>query len=122
MIAPRHAHAADVARAALGLVGLLRPQWLLVATGSADGTWPRRAARLLGARYLVQASAGTVLARSWVPEADVAVDLVHAASMAGLARAFPHHRRLALASGALALVFAAVDLAAVRGIGEEGGR
>ena len=106
----RRAGAADLARTGLGVVGVVRPQWLLVMTGSADGTWPRRAARLLGARYLAQVAAGRCGAWDWVPEADVAVDLLHASSTVGYALAFPRHRRLALASGALALAFAAADL------------
>ena len=100
----------DVARLCLGSIALVRPRWLLRVTGSADGTWPRRATRVLGARYVVQAAAGAWLEEGWVPEVDGAVDLVHAASTVGFALAFPRHRRLALASGALALAFAAADL------------
>jgi hypothetical protein len=44
---------ADAGRLALASVALARPQWLLRATGSADGTWPGRVTRILGARYVV---------------------------------------------------------------------
>jgi hypothetical protein len=100
----------DLARLALGATGVLRPQWLIRGTGSADGTWPRRATRLLGVRYLIHSTAGLALTRRWVPEVDGAVDLVHAASTMGRARAFPDHRRRALTRGAQAQVFAAADL------------
>jgi hypothetical protein len=100
----------DAARFGLGVTALVRPRWLLRAAASADGTWPRRVTRVLGARYVVQASAGRWLDERWVPEADVVVDLAHAMSTVGFAHAFPRHRRLALASGVLALVFAAADL------------
>jgi hypothetical protein len=100
----------DLARLALGTTGVLRPQWLIRGTGSADGTWPRRVTRILGARYVLQSTAGLAITRRWVPEIDGVVDLVHAASTVGFARAFPDHRRLALTSGALAVLFAAADL------------
>ena len=104
----------DVARFALGATGLLRPQWLLRGTASADGTLPRRVTRILGARYVLQSAAGLALSRRWVPEVDAAIDLVHAVSTVGLARAFPDHRRLALVSGAVAVVFAVADLTEAR--------
>ncbi|MCK9825021.1 hypothetical protein NOCD_16175 [Nocardioides cavernae] len=104
----------DVARFALGATALLRPQWLLRSTASADGTGPRRVTRILGGRYVLQSVAGLAPSRTWVPEVDAAIDLVHAVSTVGLARSFPDHRRLALASGAVALVFAVADLTDVR--------
>jgi hypothetical protein len=100
----------DAARLVLGAAALLGPRWLLRLTGSADATWPRRATRVLGARYVVQSTAGVWLDERWVPEVDAAVDLVHAASMVGCATWLPRHRRLALSSGALALAFAVADL------------
>jgi hypothetical protein len=93
---------------------LARP-WLPVRlSGSRDGVGVRRTVRVLGGRYVVQALGGRRLHRAWVPEADAAVDLVHAASMLGLARLAPRHRRLALLSAVLATAFAAADLAAGR--------
>ena len=100
----------DIGRLALGTVALVRPQALVRATRSADGTWPRLVTRLLGARYVVQSAGGLVVDERWVPELDAAVDLAHALSTLGFAWAFPAHRRLALTSGALALGFAAADL------------
>jgi hypothetical protein len=100
----------DLARLAFGLWALARPRSLLRLVGSDDGTGPRRAARVLGARYVVQSGAGLVLPRRPVPWLDGTVDLVHAASMLAFAAAFPRHRRLALTSGAAALGFAAADL------------
>lgn len=106
----------DVARFGLGVLALARPEWLVRGTGSADGTWPRRVTRILGARYVVQSTAGVVVADRWVPAADAAVDVVHAVTMLGFARLFPDHRRLALTSGVVATGFAAADLGShVRG-------
>ncbi|GAA1916617.1 hypothetical protein [Nocardioides marmoribigeumensis] len=100
----------DLARLAAGAVAVARPQWLIRATGSADGTWPRRVTRILGARYAVQSAGGMLVHERWVPEADGTIDLIHAVSMLGFARGFPRHRRLALSSGVVALGFAVVDL------------
>lgn len=101
---------ADRARLALGALALARPGLPVRATGSRDGAAVRRTVRVLGVRYVVQSLGGRRLHRAWVPEADAAVDLVHAASMLGLARLAPRHRRLALVSAALATAFAVVDL------------
>ena len=79
-------------------------------TRSDDGLWPRRVTRILGARYLAQSAGRILLGRPWIPEIDGAVDLLHATSTLGFAVAFPHQRRLALTSGALAVAFAAADL------------
>jgi hypothetical protein len=75
-----------------------------------DGTGPRLATRVLGVRYVVQSAAGVGLRRRPMPWFDGAVDLLHAASMLGVARAVRRHRRLALTSGAVAVVFAVADL------------
>lgn len=100
----------DAARLVLGGLALTRPRWLLAATGSADGLWPRRATRILGARYLVQSGLSITIGTPWTSQVDGAIDLIHAASTVGLAALFPRHRRLALTSGALAVVFAVADL------------
>jgi hypothetical protein len=100
----------DLARLALGTVALARPQLLVRATGSADGPWPRRVTRLLGARYVVQSTGGMVVRDRWVPEVDAAVDLAHALTTLGFAKIFPRHRRLALTSGAVAVAFGVADL------------
>lgn len=101
---------ADAVRVGLGALALGRPRWLLRCTGATDGTWPRRAVRVLGARYVAQAAAGAVLPGRWSSRLDAGVDLAHAATTVGLAVAFPSHRRAAVVSGAVALVFAAADL------------
>ncbi|MFC4787237.1 hypothetical protein ACT8ZV_22360 [Nocardioides sp. MAHUQ-72] len=104
----------DAARLALGVVALARPGLPVRLTGSRDGVGVRRTVRVLGGRYVVQSLGGRWLHRAWVPEADAAVDLVHAASMVGLAAFGPHRRRLVLTSAALAVAFAAADLAEAR--------
>lgn len=106
MIGPRPV---DAARFGLGAVAMVRPDLLLRLTADAGGPWARRTVRVLGARYLVQSAGGTLLHRPWVPDADAAVDLVHAASMVGLAAVAPHYRRPALVSAGLATLFAALD-------------
>lgn len=78
-------------------------------TASPDGVWPRRTARILGARYVLQSTVGLAVHRPWLRAADTGVDVVHAISMLGFARVFPRHRRMALVSGAAALAFAALD-------------
>ena len=100
----------DASRLALGVTAMIGPGLLLRTTGSADGTWPRRLTRILGARYLVQSTASATVGARWAPEADAAVDVVHAASMLALAVVFPRHRRLALTSAVFALGFAVADL------------
>lgn len=102
--------AVDVARLTWGTVALLRPRWLIRAAGSADGVWPRRVTQILGARYVAQSAAGFAVSQRWVREVGGVVDLLHAASTVAFARAFPGHRRLALGSGAVAVVFAVADL------------
>lgn len=104
----------DAARLALGVLVLSRPELPVRLSGSRDGAGVRRTVRVLGGRYVVQALGGRWLHPAWLPEADAAVDLVHAASMLRLARLAPRHRRLALLSAVLATGFAAADLAARR--------
>ena len=100
----------DAARMALGAVTLAGPGLVVRLTGSHDGVGVRRTVRVLGARYVVQSVGGRWLHRAWVPEADAAIDVVHALTMLGLAVLVPRHRRLALVSAALATGFAAADL------------
>lgn len=70
----------------------------------------RRAVRVLGARYVLQAAGGLLVDRPWVSVADASVDVVHAVSMVGLAVWAPQHRRLALTSAVVAVCFATADL------------
>ena len=100
----------DVARCALGVVALARPDLILRVSQHEHGTAARRAVRVLGARYLVQSGGGMVLERTWIPTANALVDLVHAASMLAIAAISPAHQRLALLSAGAAVGFADVDL------------
>ncbi|HEX5087589.1 MAG TPA: hypothetical protein VFV89_07265 [Nocardioides sp.] len=100
----------DLARLGVGAWALARPLDVLHLVGNDDGTGPRLATRVLGARYVAQSAAGLLLRRRRLPWLDGAVDVAHAASMLGVALTFPGHRRLALTSGAVALGFAAADL------------
>lgn len=101
----------DLARLALGVVIVARPDVPLRLTGGRTLPHERAAVRVLGARYLVQSAVGLARGRSrWVRRGDVAVEVVHAATMLGLAGASPRHRRLALASAGAALALATVDL------------
>ncbi len=106
----RRPRPADAARAGLGVVLLSRPALVVQLTDSPDGTAVRRVVRLLGARYLLQSTVGLVVTRRWLRLADTGVDVVHAGSMVGFAKAFPAHRRMAVTSAAAALLFAGLDL------------
>jgi hypothetical protein len=100
---------ADAARITMAAVLLTRPALAVRGTGSPDSTRIRRVVRLLGARYLLQATTGLLVHRPWLRAADSGVDLIHALSMLGFAHEFPAHRRMALLSGAAALTFAVLD-------------
>jgi hypothetical protein len=79
-----------------------------------DGPRARAVARVLGARHLLQAALTT--AAGWSPESlwvGVAVDLMHAASMAALA-ADRRVRRLTLTDALLEATFAAAGGSAAR--------
>ena len=111
----RRTRPVDVARFGLGLAALSRPDLLLHLTKGPHSALSysaatRRTVRLLGARYVVQSGGGMILERPWLPEADALVDLVHMASMLGLAALSRNHRRLALLSAGAAVVFAGADL------------
>lgn len=106
----RHPRPVDLARLALGAIAVTAPDRVLTVTRARGGTGPRRAVRILGARYVVQSGAGLLLARPWTPRADAAVDAVHAVTMLGAAARWPAHRGLALLSAAAGTVLAVVDL------------
>ena len=99
----------DLARLGLGVAALASPRALL--PSEADTRWSRVFTRILGARYVLQSTAGLVHRRPWVPQVDAGVDLVHAATMLGLAALSQSHRRVALTSAATAVFFAVADLA-----------
>ncbi|MBV9831586.1 MAG: hypothetical protein JOZ82_08295 [Marmoricola sp.] len=100
---------ADGLRLTLGVVLVARPDLAVRWTDSPDGTGVRRTVRILGARYLLQSGVGLTVRRRWLRVADTGVDLIHALSMLGFARAFPDHRRMALTSAGAAVAFAALD-------------
>lgn len=105
-----HPRPVDLARFGLGLAALTRPDAFLQLSQVRDGRWAHNFVRILGARYVVQSGAGVVLDRPWVPQVDAAIDLVHAASMLGVAVVAPTHRKLALLSATAATVFVTADL------------
>ena len=119
---PRAARAADIGRLGLGCFALLRPRAVLAATRTPDRAWPRRTVRLLGARLLVQAVAGTLAPGRRVLLGGAAVELTHAGTMVLLAAVSPAYRPLALTSGAVAAGFGAVDLRALAAAAPAGQR
>jgi len=110
--------AAPAMGTAWGLALLGQPDALVerVAGRRPDPT-ERWVCRVLGARQLVQAAA---VARwpSTGGRLGAAADGLHAASMVALAAWVPRYRRVALASGAAAVVLAVVELAGARGRGD----
>jgi hypothetical protein len=106
--------ALQVVRAGYGTVLLLIPGRVIrMGTGRPAGARARNVARLLGARHVLQAAV-TVAA---VPGAEAlgigaAIDLTHAASMAGLAVIDKRVRRVTLADALIETGFAAVSLSA----------
>lgn len=109
----------DLARCGLGVLALTRPEAVLTLSRRDEGPAVSRSVRVLGARYLIQSAGGIVLGRRWVPGVDAGIDLVHAASMLGLAAFVPTHRRIALISAGAATGFALADLKAVAKAGHE---
>lgn len=97
---------ATLLRAGLGIVLLFRTRAVL---GLVGGTEPDAGAvaagRVLGARHLLDAVCLVAAPTSLGPVVRV-VDGVHGASMLGLAAVSRSHRRIALASAALAAVLA----------------
>jgi hypothetical protein len=100
---------AAIVRGVWGAVLLADPGLPLRVGGGRQAREVILAMRLLGARHLAEA---VILARSGSPgtrRAIVAVDLLHAATMLGLARARADLRRDALLSAASASVLVAVS-------------
>jgi hypothetical protein len=104
--------ALQVARAGYGGVLLLVPGPVIrMCTGRPAGARARNVARLLGARHVLQAAVTAVAA----PGAEAlgigaAIDLTHAASMAGLAVLDRRVRRVTLADALIETGFAAASL------------
>ena len=102
---------ATAARLGLGAVCLAVPDRVLAAVGGPDRDDRRsqRVARALGARLVLQAGLDLALGPR-TRRADVAVELTHATSMLPAALLWPAHRRSALASAALAVGIALLDV------------
>jgi hypothetical protein len=102
----------QVVRAGYGAALLLLPGPVIrLCTGRPAGHRTRNVARVLGARHLVQAA---VTAGSG-PSAEslgigAAIDITHAASMAGLAAADRRVRRVTLTDAIIEIAFAAASL------------
>jgi len=117
--AARSAHAARwfaTARGAYGAALLCAPGPLTsAAAGRPASTGVRATARVLGARQLLQAAVTGAGASPAVLALGAATDLVHAASMLGLALAGRRWRRAALLDAVLATALAAAGAVAAEG-------
>src|SRR3954465_11082604 len=101
-----------IARSAWGLVLAVLPGVVLRPPGARrNDSRVRIATRLLGARELVEAALLRRRRRGWVA-LGAAVDATHALSMIVLAVLDRRHRRIALASAAVASILAAEGVAA----------
>ncbi len=100
----------DLVRLVVGTAALVGPGLFLRLGRPDDERRVRRTVQVLGGRYVAQSAAGLWLRHPWVRDADAAVELVHAATMLGLAALAPDHRRLALLSAGAAVGFAVADL------------
>lgn len=100
----------EVVRGLYGLLELCSPDTV---SGMALGKKPdkrlRVTIRILGARHIAQAAL-TVATRGRIHGAGGAVDLIHAASMLGLAAVDERRRRAAVVNAAIATLFAAGEL------------
>jgi len=98
-----------VARGAWGAALLIAPRRFLPADGDESCRSLPAVARVLGARHIVQSG---LLLREPEPRPPlwaIAVDVVHAASMLGVAAASPRLRRDALRSAAVAGALSALS-------------
>jgi hypothetical protein len=112
---PTARSALPLARLAYG-IGLLAAPGALIRFTSAHPADPRarRVARILGARHCVQAVLVGSARAPVVHELAVAVDVLHALSMEGLA-VFDHtYRRAEILDGGVATAFASAQLLALR--------
>lgn len=102
-------------RFAYGATLLAAPGALIhLADGHPADARARRVARVLGARHCLQAVLAGRSRAPIVPELAVAVDLLHALSMAGLA-VFDHsNRRAEIIDGCVATAFAGAQARALR--------
>jgi hypothetical protein len=108
----------DAARAVLGTTLLVRPDVPVRLLGGAPTATSDTVVRVLGARWLLQAGLGMVVAsrragtRRRAGAADAVVEGLHAASMIALAATSPRWARPAAVNAAVAVVFAVADLRA----------
>ncbi len=92
--------------AAVGLLGVARPQAVARLAAGRQAVPREGIVRLLGARYLLQSAAELSRPTRLVLRIASGVDGLHAVSMVGAAIAFPAYRRATLCSAALAGVSA----------------
>jgi hypothetical protein len=110
-----------IGRALLGSVLVLEPgQLLRFAAGRGEPAVPAWLARILGGRILVQSAVEFIRPTRGVLLAGALIDVAHATSMIPfmLSR---RHRRIALASAALAAGTAALSIRVAAGIPPGGG-
>ncbi|HEU5036588.1 MAG TPA: hypothetical protein VFT70_06280 [Nocardioides sp.] len=98
----------DVVRSAAGVTALV---WPAPVARLADDhrVAVRRAARLLGARWLAQAAVSDRLRPGHAAHLGVGIDVVHAVSMLAAARRWPGAARPALLSAGVASALAVAD-------------
>jgi hypothetical protein len=102
-------------RASYGVALILAPDAVIhLATGGSPGRRAPRAARLLGARHLIQAVVSFLAPLPGVLAAGAAIDAVHAASMVMLAAADRGARRAALIDALAESVLAAAGALSCR--------
>lgn len=111
-VSPAPAAVLQTVRAGYGAALLIAPGRVIrVVTGCPVGARARAVARLLGARHLLQAALTAAVASSGESLGiGAAIDLAHAASMAGLAMADRRVRRLTMSDALIATTFAATGL------------
>jgi hypothetical protein len=126
-VVPVPASLLQTVRAGYGAALLIAPGPVIrVVTGCPVGPRARAVARLLGARHLLQAALTAAVASSGESLGiGAAIDLAHAASMAGLAMVDRRVRRLTLSDALIATTFGATGLwlvtVAARGPGTTAG-
>ena len=112
---PRPATGAWIALGGWGLGMLAAPRRIAHLTGGAEP--PPPVVRVLGGRRLLQEVLLLVRPSPGVLLGAAAVDMLHAASMLGAVRLWPHYRRPALTSAGVSFGSAAATLLARRSQG-----
>jgi hypothetical protein len=103
---PTRGHLAAIARVGLGMSLLLRPEPIVRVAGGGDvsSTW-LVAARILGARHLLEGVIVNVPARPELVWLGAGVDAIHAATAGASAFAGEENRRLLAVNAGVALGF-----------------